>query len=525
MSISPPEPSGDMQQAIHNRRSQTQFSCEMEAEMRPILRFLTDELADKIIEEARRLLCSKGVNLHHELLLRRFSDLGCRIDEGRRWVWFTEDIIDRSLAAAPRQVRLWNLDGTESWDLSGDNVHFTPGSTAIKMVEHKSGRMRLATVEDMLRYVRLIGQLEYISYPATALVPHDVPQGIEDSVRLYALLLADNRPVVTGAFTIRGFDVMRDLQLAVRGTREALRERPFTLYSCCPTSPFKWSDVTSDNTMKAAELGIPVEFISMPLPGLVAPITLVGSLIQHTVETLSGIIISQTSKPGAPVVYGGSPGSFDMRTMAATICSVEAQIMDCAYAQIGKRLGLPTQAYIGLSDSKALDAQAGFESGTGVYLAALAGINSLSGPGMLYFESSFSLEKLVFDNQVCGMARRMIGGIEPRDDFPADAIIDQLLETKNLLGSEHTRKYFRLEHFIPGVPIDRDLVGELPVDYPSLEERAHAQVERLIGKYRPAGILQESQIADLDAVMAAAGGAEIATRIRADLLCEVASPR
>lgn len=485
--------------------------------MRPTLRFLTDELADRIISEARRLLCSKGVNLHHEVLLRRFADLGCRIDLGRRWVWFTEEIIDRSLAAAPRQVLLWNLAGTDFWDLSGDHVHFTPGSAAIKMVEHDTGRIRLATVEDMLRYVRLVGQLEYISYPATAVVPHDVPPGVDDSVRLYALLLADGRPVVTGAFTMRGFDVMRDLQLAVRGTYEALRERPFTLFSCCPTSPFKWSDVTSDNTMKAAELGIPVEFISMPLPGLVSPITLVGSLIQHTVETLSGIIISQTSRPGAPVVYGGSPGSFDMRTMAATICSVEAQMMDCAYAQIGKRLGLPTQAYIGMSDSKTLDAQAGFESGTGVYLAALAGINSLSGPGMLYFESSFSLEKLVFDNQICGMARRLIAGVEPRDDFPSDAIIDRLLETRNLLEAEHTMKYFRLEHFVPGVPIDRNLVGELPIDYPSLGARAHAQVERLAGKYHPAGILQESQIADLERVMAAAGGAEVAKRIHAEL--------
>jgi trimethylamine--corrinoid protein Co-methyltransferase len=463
-------------------------------------------------------LCSKGVNLNHEVLLRRFADLGCRIDLGRCWVWFTEEIIDRSLASAPRQVRLWNLEGTEFWDLSGDNVHFTPGSAAIKMVEHNSGGMRPATVEDMLRYVRLVGQLEYISYPATAVVPHDVSPGIEDSVRLYALLLADRRPIVTGAFTIRGFDVMRDLQLAVRGTCEALRERPFTLFSCCPTSPFKWSDITSDNTMKAAELGIPVEFISMPLPGLVAPITLVGSLIQHTVETLSGIVISQTSRPGAPVVYGGSPGCFDMRTMAATISSVEAQMMDCAYAQIGKRLGLPTQAYIGMSDSKALDAQAGFESGTGVYLAALAGINSLSGPGMLYFESSFSLEKLVFDNQVCGMARRLIEGVQPRDDFPADAVIDELLETKNLLGSEHTLKYFRLEHFVPGVPIDRKLLGELPDDYPLLGARAHAQVERLVGQYRPPGILQESQIADLERIIAAVGGAEIAKRIRADLL-------
>ena len=34
--------------------------------------------------------------------------------------------------------------------------------------------------------------------------------------------------------------------------------------------------------------------------------------------------------------------------------------IDCAYIEVGKYLGLPTQAYIGMSDSKTLDAQTGF---------------------------------------------------------------------------------------------------------------------------------------------------------------------
>ena len=40
-------------------------------------------------------------------------------------------------------------------------------------------------------------------------------------------------------------------------------------------------------------------------------------------------------------------------------------MIDCAYCEIGKYLGLPTQAYIALSDAKLLDAQAGLETGDG----------------------------------------------------------------------------------------------------------------------------------------------------------------
>ncbi|MCB0121412.1 MAG: trimethylamine methyltransferase family protein, partial [Caldilineaceae bacterium] len=71
-------------------------------------------------------------------------------------------------------------------------------------------------------------------------------------------------------------------------------------------------------------------------------------------------------------------------------------------AAIGKHLGLPTQAYMALSDSKSLDAQAGAESFGSALLAALAGINSVSGPGMLDYVMLFSLPKLIFDNEICG---------------------------------------------------------------------------------------------------------------------------
>ena len=119
----------------------------------------------------------------------------------------------------------------------------------------------------------------------------------------------------------------------------------------------------------------------MPLSGFMAPVTLVGSLVQHTAETLSGVVISQLASPGAPALYGGSPAIFDIRYETTPMGAVETMMIDCAYSEIGKHLGLPTQAYIGLSDAKQLDAQAGLETSMGATLAALAGINSVSGPG------------------------------------------------------------------------------------------------------------------------------------------------
>ncbi len=474
--------------------------------MRPRLRFLSDDLLERILDEAYKLLETKGVTLHHEALLARLAEAGCGVDADSKCVRMPREVVEGAVRTVPSGIELWNIAGESRCDLSGDNVHFTPGSTAIKMLDAETHQMRPVSTDDMLRCGKLVEQLDAIDYSATAVVPDDVPKAIGDSIRLYALLKTTSKAIVTGAFTIEGFDVMAEMHLAVRGTREALREKPFTIFSCCPSSPLKWTTTTADNTARCAELGIPVELIAMPLAGLVSPISLIGCVIQHTIETLSGIVISQVTCPGAPILYGGSPGVFDMRTMAATISAVEAQMIDCAYIEVGKYLGLPTQAYIGMSDSKTLDAQAGFESGGGLYLAGLAGVNSISGPGMHYFESCLSLEKLVFDAELCAMTRRLVAGLEPREDFPADALFDQLLREKTLLTADHTLKYFRQEHCIPGPVIDRtQLQGRLG-GAPDLMQRARDEVEGHLARYEPPDVLSPEQRRDLEGVMTAAAG-------------------
>ena len=44
-------------------------------------------------------------------------------------------------------------------------------------------------------------------------------------------------------------------------------------------------------------------------------------------------------------------------------------------------------------------------------MGALAGTNNISGPGILDFINCQSLEKLVVDNEICGMTLRMVEGI------------------------------------------------------------------------------------------------------------------
>jgi trimethylamine--corrinoid protein Co-methyltransferase len=225
-----------------------------------------------------------------------------------------------------------------------------------------------------------------------------------------------------------------------------------------------------------------------------------GAIVQHAAENLSGVTIHQLVNPGAPIIWGGSPAAFDMRTGTTPMGAIETMMIDCSYAQVGKHLGLPTHAYMGMSDAKIVDAQCGFESGIGATLAALTGINMVSGPGMLDFESCFSLEKLVVDAEIVGMAKRLIAGVVERETPLALDVIRQIGHAGNFLTTPHTRQWFREELFIPSPVVDRDFrrnweaKGSLDAT-----ERAHRRVEEIIGTYEPK-VLPAEVVRELTAI-------------------------
>ncbi len=458
--------------------------------MRPRLKFLDEDLIERILNEALDLLATLGVEIQNENAVALLTDHGAKVDRGR--VALPESLVRDAVQKAPSGFALYDVLGNQTHDLSGDNVHFTPGSSGITLLDSETGEMRTPVTDDFVRLAKLTSRLDYIEAQSTAFICQDVPEAVQDSYRLFLCLLYGEKPVVTGAFTIESYRLMRDLQLAVRGTAEELKAKPLTIFSCCPTAPLKWSEVTSQNLLDCAAESVPVEYISMPLVGFMGPVTLVGSLIQHTAETLTGVVMSQLANPGCPVLYGGSPAAFDIRYETTPMGAVETQMMDCAYTEIGKHLGIPTQAYIGLSDAKALDAQAGLESSMGATLAALAGVNSVSGPGMLDFESCISLEKLVVDNEICGFTQRMIRGIEPREDFPSRPIFEEMLKEGHLLIADHTRKHLRSEHYFPGPVIERANLSRWRAEgRTTLGERAHREVVRHLEAYEPSRLASD----------------------------------
>jgi trimethylamine--corrinoid protein Co-methyltransferase len=138
-----------------------------------------------------------------------------------------------------------------------------------------------------------------------------------------------------------------------------------------------------------------------------------------------------------------------------------------------------------LSDGKILDAQAGAETFGSALLAALAGVNSVSGPGMLDFLLVFSLPKLVFDDEMCAQALQFVREVQPADDLPVSALIDQLMADQHLIMAEHTMAHWPSELYLPSTIVDRDnREAWLRLGGKDTYQRACDEVERRLAAYR-----------------------------------------
>jgi trimethylamine--corrinoid protein Co-methyltransferase len=292
---------------------------------------------------------------------------------------------------------------------------------------------------------------------------------------------------------------MIDMLALFAGSPEAAREKPRAIFDVCPAPPLIWSNFGAGNLIALAKAGIPAEIVSVPLAGAAAPVTMLGTITQHTAECLAGITIHQLANPGSPIVWGGAAAIFDMRKGATPMGAVETAMLDCSYAQVAKSLNMPTHTYLGATDSKLVDAQAGLESGITAMVGALSGINMISGSGMLDFLACHSAEKLVIDAEGIAMAKRMVMGVRQHTDTLATGFYDEKINFKggDFLKQKITMRLFREEQILPSNIIDRDSTRAWKAAG-SLDAfgRAKLRVNELLASYRRPELdpVKESQL-------------------------------
>jgi len=448
---------------------------------------LTTEFIERIIEEAKDVLEKTGVWVENKEGLELLGNGGARIDRGKEKAFIPRRLVEELLKSVPSSAKIYDRNGNPHMNLEGNNISFCSGGDAIRVWDSDLGQLREPVTEDQINYVKLGDALDNIDAQGTALVVADVPKEIMDRYQIFHFLRYSTKPHFAGTHSKEGFQGIKDLLVTIRGSEKALRDKPLDFFSICPSPPLKWSDLICHDLIRCAENVIPAVITPMPLTGATGPITMGGSIVQATAESLGGVAISQLVSRGAPIIWGTGPIAFDLRWGTTPFSAIESIMMSMACCEVGKYLRMPTRTYVGCSDAKCSDSQAGLETGIGTILPALAGINLIINSGTLNFESAQSLEKLVIDNEICGMARRLVEGITPRGEpLAEDLFTEGLYEGKHFLLSPATMKWFREEFFYPGPVISReDDQVWMEKGSTTAEQRAKEEVKRILATHQP----------------------------------------
>lgn len=478
--------------------------------MRPHVTLLDEALLARITGEAITLLGETGARVQAPAAQALLADHGATVADGI--ARFPEPMLRAALATAPRRFHLYDRAGAPAVEYGGERSHFDPGSSCVNVLDPDTRAQRPAMAADLVRLVQVAEGLPAYAAQSTAMVCDEIPQEIADLYRLFLVLWYSGKPVVTGAFSAGTTRAMLALLEAECGGAAALRARPRAVFDVCPVPPLLWSDYAGESLILLARAGVPAEIVSVPLAGATAPVTLAGAVVQHTAECLAGLAIHQHAAPGAPVVWGGAPAIFDMRTGNAPMGAIETAMLNAACSQVGRSFGLPTHGYLCGSDAKVVDAQAGLETGMAALTGVLAGISMISGAGMLDFLACHSAEKLVLDAEAIAFAQRFGRGIEARGESLALAMFARTGRSGEFLKLKETRNLFREEQYLPSPVIDRaSLRGWQDAGALDAFARARARADQLVAEYRRPALAPEREAAMLTLMRAEAARVGLTT--------------
>ncbi|MBQ1489551.1 MAG: trimethylamine methyltransferase family protein [Eubacterium sp.] len=408
-------------------------------------RILTKEQVETVHENTLYVLENLGMIFSYEPALKILENAGCKVDYEAEKVWFPRDLVEKCIETAPASFDLYDRNGDFYCTFGDGKTRFNPGSSSSNVLESDNMTARLSNVRDLKRLTRVAQSLPHIDFVSSSVVCEEAPGQLGSQYLYYTEMQNSTKPIIGGATDAAGVPRTFELLKAILGSEEAVRTRPYTIFDICVTSPMRWSTIGARNIIDCVERDIPIELISAQIAGATGPVTLAGCILQHAVEMVSGLVLAQVVKPGHPVVFGGAPCIFNMKTQYTPMEAMECSMITCAYAQMGKFYGLPTHTYAAMSDSKIVDYQAGSETARSGILAKLVGIDNVSGAGGLNVIAEMSIEKLVVDNDFIGTVKHMEKGIRFDEKTLAADLLISVGSGGNFLNQKHTLKNYRKE--------------------------------------------------------------------------------
>ncbi len=449
---------------------------------------LSDQDIDKIHKAALDILWEVGMKNPLPLLKNIALENGCKMSNFNRLCFpkgLVEDIIDR----ACKETILYGRDPMHDIELSGGKVSTYGAGEAVTILDPGASNYRPSTIKDVYDIARVVDCLENINSFSRFVVPTEIENLLSADVNTaYASLKGTAKHTALSFSSGENVEPVMAMLDIIAGGEGKFAKRPFCHGGgCTVVSPLQYGTDNCEVAIESIKMNAPIWVVIAPQSGATAPATLAGSLAQCLAETLASLLLIELVKPSHPVIFGPWPFVTDLRTGSFSGGGGEEALLAAASAQITNHYGLISSVGAGMTDSKLPDAQAGFEKGISVVMAALAGCNGISeSSGMLASLMGCSFESLIIDNEMLGVIMRTVKGIEVNDDtLSLEVIKDAVFGDGHFLRTDQTLRKMKSEYFYPDI-LDRKSQLEWQEEGSlDIRKRAEIKARKILSSHFP----------------------------------------
>jgi trimethylamine--corrinoid protein Co-methyltransferase len=417
--------------------------------LRPRLSMLDREDCLKLHRASCEILRQTGVKVYSQAARTLLQRAGAIVSD--ELVKIPPSLVEAALAAAPNQFNLYQRGSdTVAVKLDGQEVYFGPGSDALRYLDPRSGNRRDFLLQDIADCMRLCDALPEIGFVMSVGIPRDVPTEGYFRRQFATMLRHTTKPIVFVCDGLADIEAIAALAAAVAGGMDRLSSYPNLLLYSEPTTPLQHSQEASDKLLFCAEHAIPVTHSPAPMMGGTAPVTIAGAVALGNAELLSGLVMHQLKRPGAPFLYGHGVHHLDMKEMISVYGAPEFQLARLLAAEMGRFYGLPVWGYTGHSDSKVVDGQAAADAQFSALVALLARTNLNHDVGYLESGLTSSPEMITLTHEIISMTRRFVAGVRLDDEALAVDVIHEIGPGGQFMTHPHTLAHWR-ELWLPQV--------------------------------------------------------------------------
>ena len=405
------------------------------------LQNLTDDQMEQLHLATLDILEHVGVKVCEPEALELLSGAGARVEKDL--VKIPPWMIQQALQTAPCKIAIYKRSGERAMSLEKGKIYFGTGSDTPHIIDIETGKRRKSIKQDTINATLVTDALENIDFVMSMARASDVPGERSDRHHFEAMTLNSTKPIIFDAHDRQGLLDIIEMGALIKGGKKQLADKPYIIHYTQPTSPLVHTKNALKKMITAAENGIPLVYAPAVMCGASGPVTTAGALVIGNAEILSGLVIHQLKKKGAPFIYGGGTPPLNMITTICTYGDPQGFMGTASLTQLADYYKLPSFSIAGCTDAQAFDQQAAMEAGFNLLLAALSGSNLIHDLGYIGAGMTYSLEHLVLCDEGAGMAKFITRGVEINPETLAQDVIENVGPGGHFLTEQHTMDHFR----------------------------------------------------------------------------------